>query len=186
MTTLWHAPAALLAVLTWLTAPPTTVGELAQREALRRALTVASAGIYTNDSLPYTPPPVVSDAPAAVEPLPELLAIAPPPPPPGSEPEAEPEETRDQEWWTNRVESARSALERDQVLADAMQTRIGSLQTDIVNRDDPAQRALLQQQLQRALNEMARLTKQIELDEQAIKDIQTEARKQNVPPGWVR
>jgi hypothetical protein len=40
--------------------------------------------------------------------------------------------------------------------------------------------------LQRALNETARLAKQIELDEQAIKDIQDEARKQRVPPGWVR
>jgi hypothetical protein len=186
VTTLWHAPAALLAVLTWLTAPPATVGELAQREALRRALTVESTGVYTNDSLPYMPPPVMADAPAAVEPLPELMAIAPPPPPPGTEPPAEPEETRDQAWWSNRIESARAALDRDQVLADAMQSRVGSLQTDIVNRDDPAQRALLQLQLQRALNETARLAKQIELDEQAIKDIQDEARKQRVPPGWVR
>ena len=82
--------------------------------------------------------------------------------------------------------SARDALERDEVLADAMQSRINGLQTDIVNRDDPAQQGQLRQQLARALAELDRLKKLVETDRKAIADIQNEATQQGVPPGWIR
>ena len=82
--------------------------------------------------------------------------------------------------------NTRASLERNQVLAEAMQSRINGLQTDFVNRDDPAQRAEVRKQLQRALDEQDRLKQAITRDEQAIKDIQTEARKNRIPPGWVR
>ena len=82
--------------------------------------------------------------------------------------------------------AARSSLERNQVLTEAMQSRVNGLQTDVVNRDDPAQREELRRQLQRALNELDRLKQSIKRDEQSIKDIQTEARRDRIPPGWVR
>ena len=80
----------------------------------------------------------------------------------------------------------RESLERDEVLADAMQSKINSLQTDIVNRDDPAQQNQLRQQLARSLAELDRLKKQVETGKKKITDIQTEARRQGVPPGWIR
>ena len=81
---------------------------------------------------------------------------------------------------------ARSSLERNQVLADAMQSRINGLNTDVVNIDDPFQQGQLRNQLTRAMTELDRLNRQIAADTQAIKDIQTEARKMRIPPGWVR
>jgi hypothetical protein len=67
-----------------------------------------------------------------------------------------------------------------------MQTRINSLQSDVVNIDDPAQQALARQNLGRALGELERLDKQVQADRDEIGRIQDEARRQRVPPGWMR
>ena len=80
----------------------------------------------------------------------------------------------------------RSQFEQDQVLADALQTRINSLSADFVNRDDPAQRALISQNRQRAIVELDRLTKAIAEGKKAIADLEEEARRASVPPGWLR
>jgi hypothetical protein len=82
--------------------------------------------------------------------------------------------------------AARSQFEQDQVLADALQTRINSLSADFVNRDDPAQRALVAQNRQRAIVELDRLTKAIAEGKKAIADLEEEARRASVPPGWLR
>jgi hypothetical protein len=184
--TFWQAPAVLILVVTWLASPPTSLAELSRREALRRQAIAAPAESLTNDTLPYMAPVLVSAASASAQAAP---AVAPPVPAQSqdqADAAAPDEETRGEEWWRTRAEAARAALERDQVLLDAMQTRVNSLQMDIVNRDDPGQRGLLQQQLTRALNEMERLKQQIETDRQAIVDLETDARQQGVPPGWIR
>jgi hypothetical protein len=67
-----------------------------------------------------------------------------------------------------------------------MQTRINSLQSDVVNIDDPAQQALARQNLGRALGELERLEKQVQADQEEIKRVQDEARRERVPPGWIR
>ncbi|MEZ5320074.1 MAG: hypothetical protein R2752_21920 [Vicinamibacterales bacterium] len=93
---------------------------------------------------------------------------------------------KDEKAWRDRIAGARATLERDQVLLAAMQSRINALNTDVINRDDPAQQADLRAQLQRAVAERDRLQKQVETDTKAIQTIQDEARRQGVPPGWVR
>ena len=68
-----------------------------------------------------------------------------------------------------------------------MQARINSLQTDVINRDDPAQQgADASARWHKALGELERLKAQVRADEKAITDVQDDARSQNVPPGWVR
>jgi len=51
------------------------------------------------------------------------------------------------------ADDARTALDRDSGMVEAMQTRINSLQTDIINRDDPAQQASMRQLLAKAIGE---------------------------------
>lgn len=82
--------------------------------------------------------------------------------------------------------AARAAVERDQTLADAMQSHVNALQNDVVNRDDPAQQAELRRRLAAALAELEKLKAQIVADRQAILDIQDDARRLNVPAGWIR
>jgi hypothetical protein len=91
-----------------------------------------------------------------------------------------------QAYWAKRMGGLRETLQRDQVYADALQTRINALTTDFVNRDDPAQRAQIGNQRETAVNELARLKKQIEDDRKAISDAEEEARKSGIPAGWLR
>ena len=94
---------------------------------------------------------------------------------------------KDQAYWAGRLKALQDALSRDQTYADAMQTRINALTTDFVNRDDPAQRAVIETRspegARRARSpeqERRRTTKK------AIADLEEEARRAGVPPGWLR
>jgi len=77
-------------------------------------------------------------------------------------------------------------LERDQTYADALQSRINQLTSDFVGRDDPAQRAVLARDKQKAIDELNRLKQAIVNDKKAISDLEEEARRAGVPPGWLR
>ena len=77
-------------------------------------------------------------------------------------------------------------LQRDRLYAEAIQTRINSLTADFSARDDPAQRALIGEDREKAVGELSRLRKQIEEDKDAIGSAEEEARQAGVPPGWLR
>src|SRR5262249_17931962 len=93
---------------------------------------------------------------------------------------------KDQKYWSERMLDLRATLSRDQLYADALQSRINALTTDFVNRDDPLQRGVIGQDRQKALDELGRLKDTIAKDRQAIADAEEEARRSNVPPGWLR
>ena len=54
------------------------------------------------------------------------------------------------------------------------------------NRDDPAQRGVIETNRQKAVAELARLTKSVQADKKGISDLMEEARRAGVPPGWLR
>jgi hypothetical protein len=175
----WELPAVVLVLVTWLNAPSLSLGDLAKREALRRQMTPPSAHSLVTDNLP----------PGALAPVSVPVSTS------SSDDEAKPAGAKgaaddakqgDEKFWRDRMSSARQALDRDRLLLEAMQGRINSLTTDFVNRDDPAARAQVEANRQKALAEFDRLKKQITTDEQTISDIQTEARQKGVPPGWIR
>jgi hypothetical protein len=93
---------------------------------------------------------------------------------------------KDQAYWSGELRNRQSQLSRDQIYAAALQSRVNALGTDFVNRDDPAQRAVIAGDRQRALDELDHLNKQIVTDQQAITDFMEEARRAGVPPGWLR
>ena len=199
MMTLWQTPAVVLMLVTWLTSPPANLAEVSQREALRRSLTPKSAGSYTNENMRPDMFPVRLAEPVAAGAAVEGGTIASaqsgsqtttPAAAQSGEATAQPVALKspamDEKAWRGRISEARANLDRDQGLVEAMQSRVNSLQGDVVNRDDPAQQGALRQQLAKALGELERLKAQVVTDQKAIADIQTEARKQNVPPGWVR
>ena len=196
MTSLWQAPA-IAVVITWLTAPPGSLGQAAKQEALRRTM-VAKAVVSI--SLYDWPPTAVGGqsvaVPAEAPTTPPGAAATMPPVPssgvgvtkPGAAPvpSAGDDPKRDEAWWRARMAAARAALARDQTLADAMQSHINALRTDVASRDDPAQQAALRQRLTAALAELERLTQQIAADRQAIAVVEDDARRLGVPAGWIR
>jgi len=177
----WELPAVVLALVTWLNAPSPSLGDLAKREALRRQMVPkATHSLVSSDLPPGELGPVSlpvsttgSDDPGAAGEK-------------GTAGAADADKAKDEKYWRDRMVAARQALDRDKLLLDAVQGRINSLTTDYVNRDDPAQRAVVEQNRQKALAELDRLRKQIVADEQAIADVQKEAHKLGVPAGWIR
>jgi hypothetical protein len=155
-----------------------TLAELAQKEQERRkGLKASAAKVYSDKDLPKpAAPAVASTVPSGPTPVPAEQKPA----------EAKPDEQKDEAWWRARIGQAREAQRRAEAFAEALQSRINALSTDMVNRDDPYQRAKLGDDRQKALAELQRVTNEIEQSKKEIADIEEEARRANVPPGWLR
>jgi hypothetical protein len=100
--------------------------------------------------------------------------------------DASKEPVKDRAYWSGKLKGLQQVLERDQGYYTALQSRINALTTDAVNRDDPIQRSKLEQDRQKAVAELGRLTKAISEDQKAIADLLEDARTSGVPPAWLR
>lgn len=92
----------------------------------------------------------------------------------------------EEEQWRGRMMAARQSFERAQLHAEALQNRIDGLWAEFTARDDPAQQAILAQDRQTALDELAQIRMDIDDWSQQIAEIRDEARRARVPPGWLR
>lgn len=162
-----------------------TLGEVARQEAARRKDVKAPVKVFTNDNLKGVPPAAAPAAPGEPGAKPAVPATAAEAEAPVEKPEA-PDPTKDPEYWRKRMADARQASDRNAFLLEAVQSRINALTTDFYARDDPYQRALIGVERQKTLEEFERMKRaQAEL-EQKIADIEEEARRANIPPGWLR
>jgi hypothetical protein len=155
-----------------------SLAELAQKEqARKKALKAAPAKVYSDKDLPKsaTPPAVASAVPPSTPVAAEEKPAEPPKPP----------ET-DEAAWRNRMAEARESQRRAEAFAAALQSRINALTTDVVNRDDPYQRAKLSDERLKAVAELQRVQGEIEQSKKDIAGIEEDARKAGVPPGWIR
>lgn len=159
------------------------LGDVARQEEARRKAVASPGKVYTNESLrPVTPAPAPVAAPAAPDTAPPADAD-PPEAAPGEAPGTAPQ---GEAAWRARIEGARSALARAQLFQEALQTRVNALSADFTARDDPAQRAVVGAERQKALDELARLKEEIVEYTKAVAAIQEDARRAGVPPGWLR
>jgi hypothetical protein len=156
-----------------------SLADVARKEESRRK-TAPAAKVYTNKDLSGQP----AGTPAATAPPPSGTPAAPTPP--ATEEAKDKGPAKDQAYWSGRMKALQSQVERDSNYADAMQTRINSLTTDFVNRDDPAQRAIVERDRQKSVAELARLKKSIDEGKKAVADLEEEARRAGAPPGWLR
>jgi hypothetical protein len=181
-------------LLTAMTAQAQSLADVARKEEERRKATPEAAKVYTNKDLNAAPAPSTpaagtkdtkdaKDAKDAKDPKdtkdakdPKAANDAN-----GKEPVA-----KDKAYWSGRLKKLQDQVEQNQTLVDAMQTRINALSTDFVNRDDPAQRSVIERDRQRALSELARLKQAVVDGKKAIADLEEEARRAGVPPGWLR
>ena len=168
-----------------------TLGEVAKKEADRRKAQPQTGKVYTNKDLPAS-----AQKPASANPSTETPAQTPTDPvaaateqkaedgkAPGDKPQGD---QKDQAYWKNRMATAREELRRSEVFAEALQTRVNTLNKDFSSRDNPAQRSAIGADRTEALNELTRVKQDVERGKKQIADIEEEARKAGVPPGWVR
>ena len=180
-------------LLTAMTTQAQSLADVARKEEERRKAHPEAAKVYTNKDLNAAPAPSTpaggtkdtkdpkdpkdakdtKDAKDAKDPKATTDAN-------GKEP------AKDKAYWSGRLKKLQDQLEQNQMLVDAMQTRINALSTDFVNRDDPAQRSVIERDRQRALSELTRLKQAVVDGKKAVADLEEEARRAGVPPGWLR
>ncbi len=164
-----------------------SLGDVARQEEARRKTVKSPGKVYTNDALKSEPglPQATVPSPSAPQSGPKSgtpNASGQTPASGASATDAKQEEAS----WRKRVQAEREALERSQTFADALQSRINGLNADFTSRDDPAQRNVVAANRDKAIKELDRVKGEIQQHTKALADIQDEARRANVPAGWVR
>jgi hypothetical protein len=170
-----------------------SLGELARQEEARRKTVTEPSKVITNKDLSATPPS------PAVPPAAQDAKVAAPPSDADKEkgekdadkdgdkakkPKGEP--VKDRAYWSGRLKALQAQLDRDETYSQALQSQINALTADFVNRDDPAQRAIISRDRQKAVAELDRLKEAIQNDKKALAELDEEARRAAVPPGWLR
>lgn len=172
-----------------------TLGDVAKKEEERRKAVEKPSKVYTNKDLGSTPTSA-APTPAAAGPA-DATKPADNANKADKKDEAkdaekdkkekqDKEPAKDQKYWADRKKALQETLDRDQTYAEALQSRINALTTDFVNRADPAQRSVIERDRQKALGELNHLKDKIVADKKALADLDEEARRAGVPPGWLR
>jgi hypothetical protein len=181
----------LLAMTTPLAAQ--SLADVARAEEARRKTVKGQVKVYTNETLrgpdggepPAPPAPAPAATPAAT---PAAGTGDKPAPSASAKPAAPtaPDVAKDEKYWRSRLSGARDALSRSQNFADALQSQINALYTEFVNMDDPIQRSLIEKKRLAAIAEHDRVKADVVKQTKAVADIEDEARRANVPAGWLR
>jgi|SRR5215467_11947412 len=164
-----------------------SLGDVSRQEEERRKDVKAPAKVYTNSDLGTVSAIPADDTKSSSTSVPsDKSTDAAKDDAKGGAKSSKDEPAKDQKYWSTRRKDLQAKLDRDKVLADAMQSRINGLTADFAARSDPAQRAVIEADRKRALSELDGLQKSIKDDQKALADFDEEARKASVPPGWLR
>jgi hypothetical protein len=160
--------------------PP--LGEVARQEQERRKTTKPATKVLTNKDLPTVTSPAPNPPPAP----PDAQKVDAGIPEPAKDAKDDKEPVKDEAWWRARISEPRNQLGRDEVMLDALQARVNGLTAAFAGRDDPYQRAQIGEDRQKAIAEMDRVRAEIVDLKKKIEDIEEDARRSSVPPGWLR
>ena len=168
------------------------LADIARREKARRGSIAEKAKVYTNDDLRGGGRLTTGSSRQVPQPTTPGVEVEPPESEAARQAAADESGGNqasgqgDEDYWRNRITAARDARQRAALMASALQNRVDGLWAEFTGVDDPAQRAVVEQERIEALDELERTTTEVgELDQQ-IRDIQEEARRAGVPPGWLR
>ena len=182
-------------LLTAMTAQAQSLADVAKKEEERRKASPEAAKVYTNKDLnaaPATPPSTAAGGTKDTKETKDTKDTKESKDPKAADDKAkdangkEAVKDKDKAYWSGRLKTLQDQLDQNQILVDAIQTRINALSTDFVNRDDPAQRSVIERDRQRALSELTRLKQAVVDGKKAVADLEEEARRAGVPPGWLR
>ena len=167
-----------------------SLGDIAKREEERRKTIPNPAKVYTNkdlDSVPAAPPAQPSGSSTVARDATDSKAgDAGKDAGSAADGSGGDGDAKDQKYWSGKIQALRTQLDRDKGYVDAVQSRINALSTDFVNRDDPAQKRVIEADRNKALAELDRLKKAVVSGQKAIDDLEEAARRAGVPPGWLR
>jgi hypothetical protein len=170
-----------------------SLADIARKEQERRKVTPPAAKTYTNEDLKKVIPfpgqakpgdpaakPGSSSEPTKVD---DPLKPGETAKPDGAK---TPEPAKDEKFWRGRITAVREEIARNESFRDALQNQINSLSAEFAGRDDPAQRAQIADSRQKKMAELGRVNSELEKATKVIVEIEEEARRAGVPPGWLR
>ena len=160
------------------------LGEVARKEGERRKSQPPAGKVYTDKDLPASAQKPA--LPPATEPAAATETAAPPAAEPAPAVTAPQGEAKDEAWWKGRIMGAREELRRNEIFAEALQSRINALAREYALPLGGAKRIAVGEQRAEALSELDRVKQDIDRGKKQIADIEEEARKAAVPPGWLR
>jgi hypothetical protein len=91
----------------------------------------------------------------------------------------------DESAWRGRLNAAKEAVSRTQLQLESMRNRAAQLTAQSAAANDQ-NRGTFQKQQQDALQEYDKLRADLERNQKALADVQSEATRAGVPPGWLR
>jgi hypothetical protein len=174
-----------------------SLAELARKEAERRKTVKDSKKVITAKDLPEsarktaTPPAAPAHGtgapatePGTATPATEHGAGAPAG---GDQKPAGNAAQGDEAAWRGRIMQARETLQRNEVFLQALQTRQNALYNDFRNGAGTyTQQAQVNEDRQKNQQELERVKVDVENSRKLVANIEEEARKAGVPPGWLR
>jgi hypothetical protein len=158
---------------------PPSLAEIARLEHARRKALPGPSKVYSDKDVKRASP---APAPAEPGPTPPGSTPVPDAPTPAAGSDSTP---KGEEFWKNRMTQAREELRRNEAFAEALQSRIDVWTADLA-RVESYQRAAISEQRQKAMTELDRVKAEVGRGKQTVLDIEEEARKAAIPPGWIR
>ena len=131
---------------------------------------------YTNTDLKDGPP--VAAPPAYVAPAPGAEQVR--------QGDYRRDALKDEAYWKARMQQLQAALDTDAIHLTAMVDRVASLTADFNASQSVSQRAVLRREREAAATEVTRLKAAVAADRTATVTAQEEARRADVPAGWLR
>jgi len=177
-----------------------TLADLAKKDTDRRKSVKHPAKVYTNDDVQDLKPimPMMENDGTGTKPMdpnaagvPATNADLPGQPAVTQKPgEAKPAgapgvKAGEEAQWRSRMQSARDAVSRTQLQLEGMRNRAAQL-TAASAAASQEQRGTYQKQQQDALQEYDRLRADLQKNQKALSDLETEASRAGVPAGWLR
>jgi len=163
-----------------------SLAELARQEAARRKTVKDTKKVITNKDLPdsairqaATTTMAQADAGTAQASGDQKPSAAAP------ARDAAAADDKGEAFWHGRMAQAREALRSNEVILDALQMRVQGLTADY-NRSDLFERTNIGNTRKNALDEIEKVKGDVATSKKQIADIEEEARKAGVPPGWLR
>jgi hypothetical protein len=162
-----------------------SLGEIARQETERRSTILVPAKVITEADLK----PVASLMPSNVPPAVAATSVAPVAAIPASSMNTPPEAkyvARDASYWLNRMRDLQTRQDRFRLQVAALANRVDSLTRDFDSTWDRFRRGTIESERQMILTERDLVGADLAATNRQIFDLEEEARRSGVPPGWLR
>lgn len=145
-------------------------------------------GVYTNEDLPKEPSPAPSAKAGAGRGTVTVIGPDGQAPVPVAEPAGPVEPEGTEQFWRGRADALRGTIAEIEQRMATLQQRISELRDDRnpTNVMDPNREQTRRARIAEAQAELERATADLERTRQSLADLAEEARRKNIPPGWVR